>query len=41
MLLNLQQQQKAILVVVTHSAEMAARFQLRFELTDRRLRQLS
>jgi lipoprotein-releasing system ATP-binding protein len=41
MLLNLQEQQKAILIVVTHSADMAARFQRRFELTDRRLRQLS
>ena len=41
LLLNLQQQQKAILIVVTHSADMAARFPLRFELTDRRLRQLS
>jgi len=41
MLLNLQQQQKAILIVVTHSADMAARFQQRFELTDHRLRQLS
>ncbi len=41
LLLNLQQQQKAILIVVTHSPDMAARFPLRFELTDRRLRQLS
>ena len=41
LLLNLQQQQKAILIVVTHSADMAARFPLRFELTDRRLRRVS
>ena len=41
LLLNLQQQQKAILIIVTHSADMAARFPLRFELTDRRLRRVS
>ena len=41
MLLTLQQQQNAILIVVTHSADLAARFPLRFELTDRRLRRVS
>ena len=41
MLLTLQQQQNAILIVVTHSAELAARFPLRFELIDRRLRRVS
>jgi lipoprotein-releasing system ATP-binding protein len=41
MLLQLQEQQNAILIVVTHSADLAARFPLRFELTDRRLRRVS
>lgn len=40
LLLDLHQQQKTILVMVTHNAELAARFPLRYELTDRRLRQL-
>jgi lipoprotein-releasing system ATP-binding protein len=40
LLLELHQQQKTILVVVTHSAELAARFPTRFELTDQHLRQL-
>ena len=39
LLLELHQQQETILVVVTHSAELAARFPLRYELTDRELRQ--
>ena len=41
MLLRLQEQQNAILIVVTHSADLAARFPLRFELTDRLLRRVS
>ena len=40
LLLELHQQQKTILVVVTHSAELAARFPLRYELLDQQLRQL-
>ncbi len=40
LLLELHQQQETILVVVTHSAELAARFPLRYELTDRELRQV-
>ena len=40
LLLALHQQQQTILIVVTHSAELAARFPLRYELTDQRLRQL-
>jgi lipoprotein-releasing system ATP-binding protein len=40
LLLALHQQQQTILVVVTHSAELAARFPLRYELTDQKLRQL-
>jgi lipoprotein-releasing system ATP-binding protein len=40
LLLELHQQQETILVVVTHSAELAARFPRRFELTDQQLRQL-
>jgi len=38
LLLELHQQQKTILVVVTHSAELAARFPQRYELTDQQLR---
>jgi lipoprotein-releasing system ATP-binding protein len=38
LLLSLQQRQNAILIVVTHSADLAARFEQRFELADRRLR---
>lgn len=41
LLLELHQQKETILVVVTHSAELAARFPLRYELTDQQLRQLS
>ncbi len=40
LLLELHQQQRTILVVVTHSAELAARFPLRYELIDQQLRQL-
>ena len=35
LLLELQRQQNAMLIVVTHSAELAARFPIRFELGDR------
>jgi lipoprotein-releasing system ATP-binding protein len=41
LLLDLQKQLNAILIVVTHSTDLAARFPLRFELTDRRLRRIS
>lgn len=40
LLLDLHQQQETILVVVTHSSELAARFSTRYELIDQRLRQL-
>ena len=40
LLLELHQQQETILVVVTHNAELAARFPTRFELTDQHLRKL-
>lgn len=40
LLLELHQQQETILVVVTHSAELAARFPVRYELTDQLLRQV-
>ena len=40
MLLELHRQQETILVVVTHNAELAARFPLRYELTDNHLRQV-
>jgi len=39
LLLDLHQQQKTILVVVTHNAELAARFPMRYELIDQQLRQ--
>ena len=38
LLLELHQQQETILIVVTHSAELAARFPRRYELIDQRLR---
>jgi lipoprotein-releasing system ATP-binding protein len=41
LLLELHRQQKTILVVVTHNSELAARFPLRYELTDQQLRQLA
>ena len=40
LLLDLNHQQKTILVVVTHNAELAAQFSLRYELTDHELRRL-
>jgi lipoprotein-releasing system ATP-binding protein len=40
MLLELHQQQQTILVVVTHSAELAHRLPLRYELVDQHLQQL-
>lgn len=40
LLFELHQQQQTILVVVTHNAELAARFPLRYELTDQQLRKL-
>ena len=40
LLLELHQQQETILVVVTHSAELAARFPVRYELIDQQLRQM-
>lgn len=39
LLLELHQQKETILVVVTHSAELAARFPVRYELIDQQLRQ--
>ena len=39
LLLDLHQQQKTILIVVTHNAELAARFPTRYELVDQQLRQ--
>jgi lipoprotein-releasing system ATP-binding protein len=38
LLFALQRKQNAILVAVTHSAELAARFPVRFDLADRKLR---
>ncbi|HVQ38109.1 MAG TPA: ABC transporter ATP-binding protein [Pyrinomonadaceae bacterium] len=40
LLLDLHQQQKTILVVVTHNPELAARFPTRYELIDQRLHQV-
>ena len=40
LLLELHRQQQTILVVVTHSAELAAKFPARFELADQRLKVL-
>ena len=37
LLLDLHQRQQRILIVVTHSATLAARFPTRFELVDQRL----
>ncbi len=37
LLFELQQKQQAILIVVTHSADLAARFPVRFDLVDRKL----
>ena len=41
LLLELQRQQNAVLVVVTHSLDLASRFPIRFELGDRTLRRVS
>ena len=41
LLFDLQQQQKAMLIVVTHSADLAARFPIRFDLVDRRLQRVA
>lgn len=41
LLFELQQQQQAILIVVTHSAELAARFPIRFDLVDRTLQRVA
>jgi lipoprotein-releasing system ATP-binding protein len=38
LLLELHRQQETILIVVTHSAELAARFPVRYELAERRLK---
>ena len=40
-LLDLQSEKKTILILVTHSAELAARFPRRFQLVDRRLEEQS
>lgn len=40
LLLDLLRQQQTILIVVTHSAELAARFPMRYELNDQQLRPL-
>jgi lipoprotein-releasing system ATP-binding protein len=40
LLLDLHRTQKTILVVVSHSAELAARFPLRFELVERQLKRV-
>jgi lipoprotein-releasing system ATP-binding protein len=40
MLLDLHQQQQTILIVVTHSAELAARLPTRYELVDQQLRRV-
>jgi lipoprotein-releasing system ATP-binding protein len=37
LLFELQQKQQAILIVVTHSADLAARFPVRYDLVDRKL----
>jgi lipoprotein-releasing system ATP-binding protein len=40
LLFELQKQQNAILIVVTHSAELAARLPMRFDLVDRKLQRV-
>ncbi len=40
LLLDLHRQQQTILIVVTHSAELAAKFPLRFELIERQLKRV-
>ena len=41
LLFELQRAQRAILIVVTHSAELAARFPIRFDLVDRTLQRVA
>lgn len=41
LLFELQQQQKAMLLVVTHSADLASRFPMRFDLVDRKLQRVA
>jgi lipoprotein-releasing system ATP-binding protein len=41
LLFDLQEKQNTILVVATHSAELAGRSRIRFELTDRQLRRVA
>ncbi len=41
LLFELQRRQQAILIVVTHSAELAARFPIRFDLVDRTLQRVA
>src|SRR5437899_6833815 len=41
LLVDLHRRQNAILIVVTHSAELASKFPIRFELTDRHLVRVS
>jgi len=41
LLFELQRTEQAILVVVTHSADLAARFPIRFDLVDRRLQRVA
>jgi lipoprotein-releasing system ATP-binding protein len=40
LLLDLHRQQNTILIVVTHSTQLAEKFPIRFELEDRRLRRV-
>lgn len=41
LLFELQRKQNAILIVVTHSVDLAARFPVRFDLVDRKLKRVS
>jgi lipoprotein-releasing system ATP-binding protein len=41
LLFDLQKKQQAILIVVTHSADLAARFPIRFDLVDRTLQRVA
>ena len=41
LLFELQEQQKAMLIVVTHSLDLAARFPVRFDLVDRKLQRVA
>jgi len=41
LLFDLQHQQKAMLIVVTHSADLAARFPIRYDLVDRKLQRVA